>query len=196
MPHFAKRLLVATLTPLALVTDRLEALRRVWAHTRLRAALGGRLDASVVVSGTPELHGTRRIVLGRNLYLYRDIYLETQGQGLIRIGDDVVISRGVHVVAFEEVVIEDGVMIGEYTSVRDANHRVVAGRSVRNTGHQSAPIRICRNAWIGRGVTVLPGVTIGVSAVVGANAVVTRDVQPDTLVVGVPARTPAPTTVG
>lgn len=188
MAYAVKELLVRALTPLAIAVDRLAALRRLWAHTRLRAALGGRLDPSVVVGSMPELHGTRRIELGKDLFLYRELYFETRDSGHIRIGDGCVLSRGVHLVSHVAIVIEDGAMIGEYTSIRDANHRIVAGSSVRDTGHEGAPIRIQQNAWIGRGATVLPGVTIGAGAIVGANAVVTRDVPAGAVVVGVPAR--------
>lgn len=188
MSYAGKQLLIRALTPLALAADRLSAGQRLWSHTRLRAALGGRLHSSVVVGSMPELHGTRRIELGRELFLYRDLYLETRDSGMIRIGDRCVLSRGVHLVSHAEILIEDGVMIGEYTSIRDANHKIVPGQSVRYTGHQGAPIRIQRNAWIGRGATVLPGVTIGPEAIVGANAVVTKDVPPGAVVVGVPAR--------
>lgn len=188
MAHAGKELLVRALTPLATVVDHLAALRRLWAHTRLRAALSGQLDRSVVVGSMPELHGTRRIELGKDLFLYRELYFETRDSGRISIGDGCVLSRGVHLVSFAEIIVEDGVMIGEYTSVRDANHRIVAGSSVRDTGHEGAPIRIERNAWIGRGAAVLPGVTIGAGAIVGANAVVTKDVPAGAVVVGVPAR--------
>lgn len=188
MPQFTKRLLVTLLTPAAKLRNGLESLTRLWAHTRLRAALGGRLDPSVVALGMPELHGTHNIQLGKDLYLYRELHLETRESGRIAIGDGVVISRGTHLVAFAEIVIGDGAMIGEYTSLRDANHRREAGVSVRHTGHDAKPIRVCRNAWIGRGVTILPGVTVGEGAVVGANAVVTRDVPPGEVVAGVPAR--------
>ena len=79
-------------------------------------------------------------------------------------------------------------MVGEYASLRDANHRVGVAGGLRHSGHDSAPIHIGRNAWIGRGVTVLGGVTIGERAVVGANSVVTRDVPAGSIAVGAPAR--------
>ena len=50
------------------------------------------------------------------------------------------------------------------------------------------PVRICRKAWIGAGATILPGVTVGENAVVGAGSVVTRDVPPMTIVAGNPAK--------
>lgn len=188
MAYAGKELLVRALTPIAIAVDRLGAARRLWAHTRLRAALGGRLDPSAVVGSMPELHGTRRIELGKDLFLYRELYFETRDSGRISIGDGVVLSRGVHLVSHFDIRIDEGAMIGEYTSIRDANHRIVEGSSVRETGHEGAPIRIQKNAWIGRGATVLPGVTIGAGAIVGANAVVTKDVPDGVVVVGVPAR--------
>ncbi len=183
-----KTLITALLKPVARLVDALEPLRRAWAHARLSARIDGPLPASVVVLGVPEIHGTGRIRLGEDLYLYRELYLETQEQGSITIGNGVVISRGTHIVSFARITIGEGAMIGEYTSIRDANHRLNDGGSVRHTGHDSAPITIERNVWIGRGVTVLPGVTIGEGAVIGANAVVTRDVPTGAIVAGVPAK--------
>jgi acetyltransferase-like isoleucine patch superfamily enzyme len=185
---FLKTLLLRVLSPIAAMARKLEGARRLWAHARLRAALIPPLDPSVVVLGVPEVHGTGNVHLGRNLYLYPALYLETREQGIIRMGDGVVLSRGVHIVAYRSVTLEDGVMIGEYSSLRDANHRIVPGVSVRDTGHESRPIHIRRNAWIGRGVTILGGVEIGEGAVVGANAVVTRNVAAGEIVAGIPAR--------
>jgi len=188
MSHQLKKILVKTLQPVAALTNKLDALHRLWANARLNSALNGTVHPSVVVLNTPELHGTRRISLGQNLYLYRDLYFETQDQGQIEIGNDVVLSRGVHLVAFASIVLADGVMIGEYSSLRDANHRIVSEGSMRDSGHEGKPIVIRRNAWIGRGVTILGGVTIGENAVVGANAVVTKDIPAGSVAVGIPAR--------
>ena len=61
--------------------------------------------------------------------------------------------------------------------------------SERNTGVEWArPIRIGDNVWIGGSATILPGVSIGDNAVVGEGSVVTRDVEPGTVVAGNPAR--------
>jgi phosphonate metabolism protein (transferase hexapeptide repeat family) len=53
---------------------------------------------------------------------------------------------------------------------------------------RSKQVRIGHDVWIGHGAVIMPGVTIGNGAVVGANAVVTRDVEPYTIVAGVPAK--------
>jgi acetyltransferase-like isoleucine patch superfamily enzyme len=102
-----------------------------------------------------------------------------------------VLSRGVHIVAHGRVRLDDGVMVGEYASLRDADHRRSA-ENIRDSGHVVAPIHVERNAWIGRGATVLKGVRIGASAVVAAGAVVTRDVAAGATAMGVPARAHRP----
>jgi acetyltransferase-like isoleucine patch superfamily enzyme len=183
-----KRALSALLAPAATVAEKLSGLARLWAFARLRSKLCYPVDPSVVVLAAPEVHGTGRIQLGRNLYLYRELYFETQESGAIAIGDEVVISRGVHLVAFAGIEIGAGSMIGEYSSLRDANHRFGSGLGLRGSGHLATAIAIGRNVWIGRGVTILPGVRIGDGAVVGANAVVTADVPAGAVVAGVPAR--------
>jgi maltose O-acetyltransferase len=61
--------------------------------------------------------------------------------------------------------------------------------ALRRTGIEGArPVRIGHNVWIGGGAIVLPGVTVGDDAVIGAGSVVTRDVPPGAVVVGNPAK--------
>lgn len=184
----SKRLLARMLMPFALARRVIgERWARLWSFAKLQEGLGQRLDASNVILGEVELHGTRNISFGRGVLLYPGVYLETQGAGRIEIGDRVVLSRGVHVVAHAHVVLGDGCMVGEYSSLRDANHRASV-RSMRDSGHDSAPIRVGANVWIGRGVTVLKGTRIGAHSIVGANAVVTRDLPEHSRAAGVPAR--------
>ena len=183
-----KNLLALLLYPLVRVRQAFAGKgARLWAYAVAKAQVRS-LPSSAVLCGVPEIHGTGNIALGENLFMYREIYLETQGDGAITLGDDVVISRGVHIVSYNNVEIGPGTMIGEYTSIRDANHIHGPGQAIRNSGHAARPVRIGCNVWIGRGAAILAGVTIGEGAVVGANAVVNRDVPPGGLVGGVPAK--------
>ncbi len=162
--------------------------RRIRAHAHLAAGIRYPLPASVVVMGQPEVYGTGNIVIGKDVLLYPHVYLETQGEGIIIIGDDVVVSSGTYIVSGASVTIGQGTMIGESTSIRDANHTRTVGKSLRGSDDIATPIVIGKEVWIGRGVAVLKGVKIGDYATVGANAVVSRDVPSHTVAAGVPAR--------
>jgi len=165
-----------------------DKLRRLWYHAELSSRLTKRQDESVVVQGKVHVYGTCNIRFGRNILLYPNLHLETQLDGSIELGDNVVLSSGVHLVSMTRITIGEGSMIGEYSSVRDARHARVAGVPIRDSGHTCSPISIGNEVWIGRGVTVLGGVTIGDGATVGANAVVIRDVPAGVTVAGVPAQ--------
>ncbi len=164
-----------------------ELSRRIRAFAALRARLTVPLPASAVILGAAQVYGTGRIRCGEGLLIYPNQYWETAGHGEIVLGDGVVLSSGVHLVAFEGIFIGRGTMIGEYTSIRDANHTREVGQTLRDSGHHAKPIVIGAEVWIGRGAAILSGVTIGDGATIGANAVVTKDVPAGAVVAGVPA---------
>ena len=83
------------------------------------------------------------------------------------------------------ITLEDNVLVGPKVNLITTNHPTEPGQR-RST--ISRPIVLKQGAWLGANVTVMPGVTIGENAIVGAGAVVTKDVAANTIVAGVPAR--------
>ena len=164
-----------------------ELARRGYAHSALAAQLHTPLPSSVVVLGRCSVFGTAQVRIGADALLYPDLHLETQGGAEITIGEGAVLSRGVHLVAMAGLRIGPGCMIGEYASLRDANHARSPGLALRDSGHTAEPITLGCEVWVGRGVTILGGVRIGDRATIGANAVVTRDVPAGAIYGGVPA---------
>lgn len=101
----------------------------------------------------------------------------------VSIGRNVIVMPGCLMMSAGGITIEDGAMIAANVQLISNNHDLYE-RQVITCRH----VHIGKNAWIGAGATILPGVTIGDNAVVGAASVVTRDVAPDTIVAGNPAR--------
>ena len=103
----------------------------------------------------------------------------------IRVGRRVFINTGCTFMDRGGIEIGDDAFIGPNVSLITTNH--AAGPAMRRCTI-SRPIRLRGNVWIGAGAIVLPGVTLGENAVAGAGAVVTRDVPPNAVVGGNPAR--------
>jgi maltose O-acetyltransferase len=105
----------------------------------------------------------------------------------IRIGDRAFLNFNCVILDVVAVTIGEGAQIGPAVQIYTADHpRDPAQR--RSGLELGRPVFIGRNTWIGGGAILLPGVTIGEDAIVGAGAVVTRDVAPGATVAGNPAR--------
>jgi acetyltransferase-like isoleucine patch superfamily enzyme len=103
----------------------------------------------------------------------------------IRVGKNVFINHGCEFMDRGGITLEDDVLIGPKVNLITINHPVEPSQR-RSTF--CAPILIKRNAWIGVGASVMPGVTIGENSIVAANAVVTKDVPANSIVGGIPAK--------
>lgn len=103
----------------------------------------------------------------------------------ISLGKNVFINHACSFLDIGGITIEDDVQIGPRVNITSENHPL-------DPSDRKAlipkPVVIRRNAWIGAGATILPGVTVGENAVVAAGAVVSRDVPANTVVAGVPAK--------
>jgi acetyltransferase-like isoleucine patch superfamily enzyme len=114
-------------------------------------------------------------------------------EGRIEIESWVFVNRDAVIVALEGITIGEGTRISERVSIRDHDHVFEdANRPIRDQGYVTGPIRIGRECWIGCNAVILKGVTIGHRSVVGAGAVVTRDIPSCSVAAGVPARVVRP----
>jgi len=103
----------------------------------------------------------------------------------LKIGKNVFINFDCTFLDLGGITIEDHVQIAPKVSLLSEGHPISPGeRQSLTVGH----IHIKKNAWIGTGATILPGVTVGENAVVAAGAVVSKDVPDNTIVGGIPAK--------
>ncbi len=102
---------------------------------------------------------------------------------MVKIGRNAVVMPGCLMMSAGGITIDDGAMIAANVQLISNNHDLYERQVIT-----CKPVHIGKNAWIGAGATILPGVTVGDNAVVGAASVVTKDVAPDTIVAGNPAR--------
>lgn len=103
----------------------------------------------------------------------------------IQIGKNVFINHDCTFLDMGGITIEDDVLIGPKVSLITENHPLDPANRKALIAN---PILIKKNAWIGAGAIILPGVTIGENAVVAAGAVVSKNVEDNSIVAGVPAK--------
>lgn len=125
--------------------------------------------------------------VGKRVIYYPGVFI-APGRNL-HLGDDVDLATGVIITTRGGVSIGHRALIGYRTSIFSSNHHVPMGvGQIFESGHDFAEVKIGNDVWIGASCVILPGVTIGEGAVVGAGSVVTKDVAPFAMVAGVPAK--------
>ncbi len=162
-----------------------------WAERAQEVARGMRLAAELNKLGFDDAARIRELfaeLTGRpvdeGFRLIPPFY--TAGGRRIRIGRRVFINQCCTIYDMGGVDIGDRVMIGPNVSLITDGHAMPP--SQRRAWIEARPIVIGANVWIAAGATIVGGVTVGENSVVGAGAVVTRDVPPNRFVAGVPAR--------
>ena len=155
------------------------------ARIRLRSASLGR---RVTLKGSPAVMNEGRMTIGERVRLVSTVAkleLVTLPGGHLEIGNNVFINYGSSLVSSASVRIGNDVLIGTHVMVMDCDFHRVEDKAWDTTGE---PIVIEDRVWLGNRSMVLKGVRVGHDAVVAAGSVVTTDVEPRTVVAGVPAK--------
>lgn len=180
----------------------------------LRGALRG--YPGTYMSPSVRIRGRRHMRIGRDVAIARNVSINALSVSGIQLGNKVTIDesailRATGVVrnlgngieigdrtsigAFNTLLGQGGISIGEncllapYVTVVSENHAYAdTSRAIREQGEIRKPVKIGNDVWIGSGATILSGVCVGDGAVVAAGAVVTSDVDPFSIVGGVPAK--------
>ena len=122
-------------------------------------------------------------------------------EGEVRIGDKTVLGQECTISAYQRVSIGEQCIVADRVMLIDFDHNVTeVERPIRVQGIYKRDVRVGNNVWIGYGAQILRGVSVGDNSIVGASAVVTKDVPANAVVAGSPARVirmrEAPTALG
>jgi len=128
-----------------------------------------------------------RIILNEKANIKHDVIL--QGSGDIVLGKNSFVGSFSVIGSNDLVKIGSDVMIAQSVSIRDTDHQFGKKEVPMNTqGITTAPVIIEDDVWVGYGAVITKGVRIGKGAIIGANAVVTKNVEPYSIMGGVPAK--------
>ncbi|MBW4518926.1 MAG: acyltransferase [Scytolyngbya sp. HA4215-MV1] len=121
---------------------------------------------------------------GEDCHFYFPFYIINPGN--LEIGNGVSIGTYVHMWCQGGITIGNRVLIASHTAITSVTHNHSKADMRKDTIRQ--PVIIEDDVWIGAHAVILPGITIGKGAVIGANSVVTKDVAPYSIMIGSPAK--------
>ena len=162
--------------------------------TRLFYPRANLIRRPVLVRGKP------RIAWGRGLTTGQHCRLETFGDRndseiKLRFGDECHIGDYVHIAAAESISIGDRCLFASRVFISDLDHGMYSGKECDKPNSNpndralfTSPVVIGNGVWVGEGACILKGVHIGDGSIIGANAVVTRDIPAGSIAGGIPAK--------
>lgn len=151
-------------------------------------AMAGKIGCGLTVNSGVAFRHIDTFEIGDGVFIGAQSFIQGRFDGQCRIGDRVWIGPQSYFDA-RNLILEDFVGWGPGAKVLGSAHTgIPVDVPVIETDLEIRPVRVARWADIGTNATLLPGVTVGQGSIVGAGAVVTKDVPPYAVVAGVPAR--------
>lgn len=164
-----------------------------WGYLRIKF-VPARFGRYPNIRGKVKFHIRGEAVFGQRFTVLGDpaaVRISVEDGARLTIGDYVAMNCGVSIDVWHDVRIGNKVMIAPNVTILDDNrHELEPGAPL-----SSGPTIIGDNVWIAGGVTILPGVTIGNGSVIAGHSVVSRDVPPNSLAAGSPAKVIKPLNV-
>ena len=145
-------------------------------------------DKGTLIEGQIEVQRNGQICVGKNTVICRWVCFRPWG-GKIIIGDNCSINSFCHLSGNGGLIIGNNVRIASNCSFESANHNFSdLNIPIKDQGETRRKTVIEDDCWIGTGSAILCGVTIGHGSVIGAGSVITKDIEPYSVVVGVPGK--------
>lgn len=183
----------------SVLTDKFNSFLNLIYSEKTRVKLGG-LGQNPTILRPIRLLGGKNVFIGDNFYCYWGVRIETyskhngtQFHPSISIGNGVSINPDCHLAAINGIELHDGVMLASRVFITDHYHGTISQEAIEVPPGErilfsKGKVIIKRNAWVGEGVCVMPGITIGENTIIGANSVVTHDIPDNAVAAGVPAK--------
>lgn len=151
----------------------------------------GKVGEKTVISIPSKVHNPKSIYLMKNIYIDAGswLYAVNEVESRLYIGEKTQIGRFFHCVAYNNVEIQDNVLIAERVFISDCNHQYRSiNKPILEQGvYPISSVVVGSGTWIGEGASII-GAKIGKNCVIGANAVVLTDVEDYCVAVGNPAK--------
>ena len=159
----------------------LSLLRRIWRKFSRR---------DFFIHSTATLCHPKNVILSKNSQIYEFVIVRSPKSKLIIGRNSQIGPFGVLITGKSEIQIGDDVMVGPHCVMASGNHSFdnINVPMIHSGSYSNGPIIIEDDVWIGANCTITDNVRIGKGSIIGANSVVTHDVEQYTIVAGVPAK--------